>query len=75
MKINRFIVLAILVFLLSARRIHQAAEEDHFQQSTTEFVCCPDTYIFDSNQLACICPPENPFVDVQGKCISCSKPK
>lgn len=62
------------LLILSTAKI-LAHESDTIHQTTdAKFICCPDTYVFDDDTLACVCPKESPFVDIAGKCISCPSP-
>lgn len=36
--------------------------------------CCPKTYIFDKDTLACVCPANAPYVKFDGSCVSCVAP-
>lgn len=62
-----------LLILSSAKIL--AHESDSIHQTTdAKFICCPDSYVFDDDTLACVCPKESPFVDITGRCISCTSP-
>ena len=65
-KFNILIVLTLLV----AIQTKIISEDQHTQASG--FACCPDTYVFDTTTLSCVCPTTLPFVDASGRCITCT---
>jgi len=46
---------------------------NHNQQSSSAFVCCPDTYVWDHATLSCICPADKPMINSIGQCEACPK--
>jgi hypothetical protein len=63
--IKSSLLLAVCLLTVSAHLLSH-------QQSEATFICCPDTYVFDDDTLACICPHETPHVHVSGRCVACN---
>jgi hypothetical protein len=68
------VIFCLLAYLACSNLIQHSMVLTH-TPTTTNFVCCPDTYVFDDETLACVCPSTSPFVDISGKCVSCPPPK
>ena len=61
---GKICLLVFMLFSLNAKLL-----QHHL---TTHLTNCPNTYIYDSSQVKCVCPSDRPFVTADNRCVDCS---
>ncbi len=62
---------AVCLFIATTHSILIEVQHEAYDAS---FICCPETYLFDTDLMRCVCPPSRPYEDVTGRCIPCDTP-
>ena len=66
LKLLDCILVILFAITVNSLKVHQHTAYD------ASFICCPDSYVFDSDTLSCVCPPSTPHIDAAGRCVACN---